>query len=207
MGWWSALVDWLQNFIVVTGDVLGGPLLGVLAVTLGLRLALVPLMLPLAIRARERQKVMGLMRPEMRALKEQFRKEPDRLQKEIEALHKRHGLSMVDLPALFGALIQLPVLVALFQAVYYLSEGTNLASGGLLLGVIASGMSVLSLVLAGQGGSKPMLALAAVLPVGMATWLGRGIAVYLIAFYAGSAIQGLLMQRRPPIPEPAAPAA
>lgn len=207
MGAWSALVDWVQNVISVAGDALGGPLLGVLAVTLGLRLALVPLMLPLAIRARERQKVMVRMRPELRALKEQYRKEPDRLQKEIDALHRRHGISVVDLPGLFGALIQLPVLIALFQAVYRLSEGTPLASGGLLLGIVASGISVLSVVLAGQGGSKPMLALAAVLPVGMATWLGRAIAVYLIAFYAGSAIQGLLMQRRPALPEPAAPAA
>ncbi len=203
---WSALVDAVQRFIAAAGDTLGDPLAGIFAVTFGLRLALIPLMLPLAIRARERMRIMERMRPEMRALKEQFRKEPDRLQKEIEALHARNGLRLIDVPALLGALVQLPVLIALFQAVYHLSEGTSLATGGLLMGVVASAVSVLSVVLAGQGKSKPMLALAAVLPIVVSIWLGRGIGAYLVAFYLGATIQGLLMQRRRPVAEPAATA-
>ena len=43
----------------------------------------------------------------------------------------------------------------------------------------------------------PMLALSAVLPLVMTIWLGHGIGLYLIAFYAGSALQGFLMRRRP----------
>lgn len=195
---WSDLVDAIGRLIESVGAALGGTAAGILAVTLLLRLALIPIMLPLAVRARERQKIVAAMRPEMRELKQLYRKEPDRLQKEIEALHARHGIKVIDGPGLLGALVQLPVLIALFQAVYKVSEGTTLAEGGLLIGAAAAAASAFSVVLAGQGDSKPMLALSAVLPVAISGWLGRGIALYLLAFYAGSAIQGLLMRRRQP---------
>ena len=201
---WAAFVEVLENLILASGQALGdGLALGILAVTLTLRIALIPIMLPLGARTRDRNIVVKRMRPEMRALKEQFRKDPDRLQKEISALHDRHGIKLVDMPGLLAALIQLPLLIGLFQAVYHLSENTPLATNGFLVGIVASGFSALGVWLGGQADSKPMLAASLILPVAVATWLGQGIGLYLVAFYAGSALQGVLMRKRPvrtPVP-------
>jgi YidC/Oxa1 family membrane protein insertase len=194
---WAGFVDVIENLILAAGPALGGgTALGIVVVTLAVRIALIPIMLPLGARTRDRNLVVKRMRPEMQALKEQYRKDPDRLQKEISALHARHGIKLVDMPGLLAALIQLPLLIGLFQAVYHVSEGTPLASNGLLVGVLASAFSVAGLWLGGQADSRPLLIMSLVLPVVVATWLGSGIGLYLVAFYAGSALQGVLMRRR-----------
>lgn len=207
MEWWGTLVGALQSLMATVGDGLGGGLaVGIFVVTLAIRLALVPVMLPLGVRTRDRNAVVRRMRPELQALKQQYRKDPDALHREIAALHERRGIKLVDGPGLLAALIQLPVLIALFQAVYHASENTALAAPGFLTGTLASALAVLGLWLGGQADSRPLLALSLFLPLGIAAWLGQGIGLYLVAFYAGSALQALLMRRRaaPPIDVPAA---
>jgi membrane protein insertase Oxa1/YidC/SpoIIIJ len=208
MGWWTTLVNAVANLIVSAGDALGGNLgAGVFVTTMVVRVALIPVLLPLAARTRDRQRVVERMKPELRALEQQHHADADRLHREIGALHDRHGIKLVDTAALLVAFIQLPVLIALFQAVYHVSQGTPLATGGLLTGLAAAGLSVLALVLGGQSGAKPLLVLSGVLPIGIALWLGSGIGIYLVAFYGGSVLQSALMRRRPVVlpPAPAAP--
>ncbi|HSL70618.1 MAG TPA: YidC/Oxa1 family membrane protein insertase [Longimicrobiales bacterium] len=198
MSWWTVLVQALEGLIHNVATATGGSLvLGILLTILGIRLLLIPIMLPLAVRTRDRNVIVKRMKPELAAIRKEFRKDPNREHKEISALHARHGIGLVDIPGLIGALIQLPVLIAMFQAVYHVSRDTPLAGPGVLTGLLASALSVAGLWLGGQADSRPMLALSAVLPLVMAIWLGHGIGLYLIAFYAGSALQGFLMRRRP----------
>lgn len=194
---WSALVDGLQGLIETVGQAAGGIGGGILIVTLGLRLLLIPILLPLAARSRDRTRVFEGMKPELQALKAEFKKDPDRLDREISALHKRHGIKLVDTAGLWAALIQLPVLIAMFQAVLFLTEGTSLAAGGWLPGLFAAAASMASLRVAGQAQKPAILAIAGILPIAISIWLGAGIALYLIAFYAGSTVQALLMRRIP----------
>jgi YidC/Oxa1 family membrane protein insertase len=206
---WSVLVGGLESLIEAVGQALGGSLgVGVFVVTLILRLLLIPVLLPLAARSRDRTRVYEGMKPELRELKLQFAKEPDRLDKEISALHRRHGIKLVDTAGLWVALIQLPVLIAMFQAVLHISEGTALAANGWLPGLLAAAASMASLRVAGQAQKPIVLAIAGILPIVISIWLGAGVALYLIAFYAGSTLQALLMRRMPVrTPEPAAAAA
>lgn len=194
---WSALVGGLQGLIDTVGQAAGGLGGGILIVTLGLRLLLIPVLLPLAARSRDRTRVFDGMKPELQSLKAQFRKDPDRLDREISALHKRHGIKLVDTAGLWAALIQLPVLIAMFQAVLFITEGTSLAAGGWLPGLLAAAASMASLRVAGQAQKPAILAIAGILPIAISIWLGAGIALYLIAFYAGSTVQALLMRRIP----------
>ncbi len=192
---WTVLVEALERLILAVGGSIGGTALGIFAVTFGARVLLIPVMLPMAVRTRDRMKVIRRIRPRIKELNQQLKKDPHRLERELKALHEAHGVKMVDVPALVSALIQLPILIALFQAVYYVSENTELASGGLLLGAVAAALSVAGTKLSGQGeGAAWLLWLSGLLPIGIAAWLGRGIALYLAAFYAGSLIQGLLMR-------------
>src|SRR5262245_41670963 len=174
---WGALVHALQAFMTSTAAATGLSLgFGILIVVLAIRLVLIPIMLPLAARTRDRNAIVRTLQPELAALKEQFRKsDPMREQKEVSALHKRHGIGVVDVPGLIGALIQLPILIAMFQAVFHLTRNTLLAAPGILAGIAASLLSVAALYLGGQADSKVMLVLSAGLPVAMSIWLGQGI--------------------------------
>ncbi|MGH7503251.1 MAG: YidC/Oxa1 family membrane protein insertase [Longimicrobiales bacterium] len=195
---WTALVGALQGAIEAVGQAMGGSLgAGILVVTLVLRLLLIPILLPLAARSRDRSRVFERMKPELRALKEKHRKEPDQLDREIAALHRRHGIRLVDTAGLWLALIQLPVLIAMFQAVLHISEGTRLGENGWLPGLLAAAASMASLKLGGQSPKPALLAMAGMLPVAISAWLGTGVALYLVAFYAGSALQAILMRRMP----------
>lgn len=201
---WSALVQAVENVIVATGESLGGHLgAGIFVVVLGVRLVLIPLTYPLAVRTRDRQRIVDRIKPELKALRQELKGDYERVHKETKALHERNGISMVDKAGLVGALIQIPVLIALFQAIYYVSRDTGLATGGILFGIVAAMLAVFGTVTAGQGRSKMIMGLSAVLPILISVWLGAGIALYLVAFYGGGAIQGILMQRRkPPRAEP-----
>lgn len=196
MSWWGTIVEFVQSVILSTGAAAGdGAAAGILLVTLGMRLVLIPIMLPFARRSRNHSDTVRRLRPELDELKVRFKKEPEALQKEMSALHARHGIGLVDGSGLIVALIQLPVLIALFQAVHHVSGEHGLASGGLWVGLGAAALSVAALKTAGQADSKVMLAMSAILPVAICIWLGRGIGLYLIAFYAGSVVQGLLTRR------------
>ena len=195
---WSALVEALQHLIEIVGQAMGGSLgAGILIVTLALRILLIPILLPMAARSRDRTRVYETMKPDLKALKTQFAKEPDRLDRETSELHKRNGIKLVDTAGLWAALIQLPVLIAMFQAVLHISEGTSLAGNGWLPGLFAAAASMASIRIAGQAQKPVALALVGILPIAISIWLGAGIALYLIAFYAGSTLQAVLMRRIP----------
>ena len=187
----------LEGAIVSVGEILGGLAMGIFAVTFLGRTLLIPVMLPMAVRTRDRMKVVRRIRPEIKALNLKLKADPHRLERELKALHEANGIKMLDVPGLLAALIQLPVLIALFQAVYAVSEDTALASGGLLVGLLAAALSLAGTKLSGQGeGAAWLMWLSGVLPIGIALWLGKGIALYLAAFYGASLIQALLMRKQ-----------
>lgn len=192
---WSAFVSSLERLLHQAGDALGGSLaLGIFVTVLAIRLLLIPIMLPLARKTRAHQRVAVTLKPRIKELNRELKDEPGQLNRALKALHQEAGISMVDKAGLLGALIQIPILIALFQAVFHVSEGTPLAAGGLLLGVLAGAVSVLGTVLGGQGGPV-LLAISGILPIGIGAWLGAGIGYYLLAFYSGSLVQSLLMGR------------
>jgi YidC/Oxa1 family membrane protein insertase len=197
MNLWSHLVEALAKAISGTAGLLGtNPGVGIVVLTLVGRLALIPILLPLARRSRAWRDVQRGLRPQIRELNARFKSDPAALQRELKALHAQHGIRQIDGPGLLTALIQVPLLIAFFQAVLRLSSGTRLASGGLIPGLGAGVLSLLGSKLADASTPRPLLYLAAVLPVAMAVWLGSGTGLYLVAFYAGTLVQSLL-QRRP----------
>ncbi len=192
---WGAFVSAIERLIHSVADATGGSLaLGVFLTVLGVRLLLIPIMLPLAKKTRAYQAIQKPLRPRIKELNQQLKKDPNRLNQELKALHQEAGIGMVDKAGLMGALIQLPILIALFQAVFEVARGTPLAEGGLLLGLAAGAVSGVGTWLSGQGG-RFLLGLSTLLPIGIGAWLGAGIGYYLLAFYVGSLVQTLMMGR------------
>ena len=115
---WAAFVDVLRAAIFSAAHVCGGSLGGgILLVSALVRLALLPLTLRLARRAREQQAKLAALRPELEALQRRYASDPQRLFRETRALQAKHGISVVTPSAFVGLAIQFPVLGGLFAAV------------------------------------------------------------------------------------------
>ena len=97
---------------------MGGSLgLAIVTLSLGIRIALMPLTIKLARRARRNQEVMRLLQPEIEQLKKRFEKKPELLFGEISKLYRKHGCSPLDVPALLASLVQLPIFGLLYSAI------------------------------------------------------------------------------------------
>ncbi len=115
---WAGFVELLRAAIFAAAHVCGGSLGGgILLVSAGVRLALLPLTLHLARRAREQQAKLAALLPEMEALQRRYANDPRRLMRETRALHAKHGIKMLTPSGLVGMAIQFPVLGGLFAAV------------------------------------------------------------------------------------------
>lgn len=200
---WTALVEMLAETASRIGAAVGGqPAVGIVSLAFSVRAALIPLMLPIGIRSRARRRVVQRIRPEIKALDRAFRDDPSELSRRLKALHEANGIRVVDWFGLCGAFIQLPILVALFQAVLLVWEPDAMTFSGFGLGTFAAVVSLLSAKWNGQVEDQPfMLWLSLLLPVAISLWLGAGVALYLLGFYGASAIQGLLTPKDQPAAE------
>jgi YidC/Oxa1 family membrane protein insertase len=81
------------------------------------RLALVPLTIRLAVRARRRARALAGMQPQLARLRERWADDPDRLTRATVALYRSRGLSPADPFAMAGALVQLPLYTAFYKAI------------------------------------------------------------------------------------------
>jgi YidC/Oxa1 family membrane protein insertase len=89
----------------------------IIIVSLGIRVALLPLTIKLARRARRNQEIMRILQPEIEQLKKRFEKKPERLFEEMRKLYRKHGCSPFDMPTLVGSFIQLPIFGILYSSI------------------------------------------------------------------------------------------
>jgi YidC/Oxa1 family membrane protein insertase len=115
---WAALVEILRAAIFGAAHVCGGSLGGGILLVSGLvRLALLPLTLRLARRARDQQARIAALRPQLEALQRRYADDPLRVFRETRALHAEHGITFTSKSAIVGLAVQFPVLGGLLSAV------------------------------------------------------------------------------------------
>jgi YidC/Oxa1 family membrane protein insertase len=115
---WSQVVYVLREAIFAYAQVTQGNLAyGIMAVTFLARLALFPLTLRLARGAAIQQEVMSRLKPELDAVRAACKDDPARLARETQRILAREGVSFVPMAGCAGALLQAPVLLALYSAV------------------------------------------------------------------------------------------
>jgi len=118
MEMWSQVVYVLREAIFAYAQVTHGNLAyGIMAVTFLARVALFPLTLRLARGAALQQEAMSRLRPELDALRTACKDDPTRLARETQRVLAREGVSMIPTAGCAGALLQTPVLLALYNAV------------------------------------------------------------------------------------------
>ena len=115
---WSAFVELIRMTIFGAAHVCGGSLgAGILAVSLVMRLALLPVTLRVARHARLQQARLASLRPEIERLQRHHAKDRVRLIRETQALYEANGIRLLAPVGLIGILVQLPLLSGLFAAV------------------------------------------------------------------------------------------
>lgn len=123
---WAVWLDSIRAIVTaLAGDAGLGLGLAIVVATVLLRTAVLPLAWPTAYRTCIRQKKLVALQPELRALQEQFRGQPDVYLRKLTELYKTHQIAMVDPRTLLGALAQLPLFLGMFQALRSAGDGVR----------------------------------------------------------------------------------
>jgi YidC/Oxa1 family membrane protein insertase len=110
----APLTGAIAHLVSATGGNLGA---AIFAFSLTVRLIFFPLTLWLARRGQRRQEVLRNLQPEIDALKIRFKKQPEKLFGETQALYRRHDIGLFDLTTLGATFLQLPVFAMVYGAV------------------------------------------------------------------------------------------
>ena len=115
---WAAFVEVLRAAIFGAAHVCGGSLGGgILLVSAVVRIALLPLTLKLARRAREQQAKLAELKPELDALQRRYANDPRRWMRESRELQAKNGIKLFTPTTFISVAIQSPLLGGLFAAV------------------------------------------------------------------------------------------
>ena len=204
---WSDLVDLLRATILGVAQVCNGSVgAAVILVSFAIRLALLPLTLRLARRAREHQRRLRELQPELERVQRRYAKDPAPLWRKTAAVYRRHGVKPVDGRGMLGGLAQAPLFIALYSALRRgLGEGrflwipnTSLANSVLtVLVALLTGLSMLSSP--SPESARNAQIVTAVLITATPLWfLGSTSALFALSTGAGSLVgilQGWILRR------------
>lgn len=205
---WSDVIDMLRALIFGVAHVCNGSVgVAVILVSFTIRLLLLPLTLRLARRAREHQRKLQALQPELARLQKRFEKDPAKLWQATSRLYQRRGVKQVDSANVVGGLVQAPVFAALYGAlrrglgsgIRFLWIGdTALPNIGLTL-IVATLTAVGVAGVQGSDASRTAQLMTIAVYAGLTMWfLGSASALFALSTGAGSLInvaQGLILKR------------
>ena len=110
--WNTIVLEPVLNSLIALCSVLGGSFgLAIIVLTIVVRIV----MFPLTIRQTQSTKVMQSLQPKLQELQKKYAKNQQKLQQEMMKMYKEAGVS--PLGCLWPMLIQLPIWIALYQAI------------------------------------------------------------------------------------------
>ena len=196
---WAFWIDGIRSLLHFLASDLGlGIGLGIFALTLVTRSALLPLTWSIGYRGCIRQKKMTRLQPQLKRLKDEFGSDPKMYAGQLHKLYAAQGLSFFDARGLLGLIAQTPILVGMYQ-VFRDSANTgrflwirDLAKPDLALALIV-GLTTALLMAANPDLPEQMrlllIALPAIVAVITALKLCSALAVYFAASNCFSAAQ------------------
>ena len=206
---WDLVVELVQSVLVVLTHAVGGSVgSAILTLSLGARLALLPLTLRVAIRARALDARRRALEPELARIRTRHAADPGRVLAETHALYRRHGIPLAAPGTMLAMVIQLPLGAALFQAI---ERGVGVGKRYLWIGDLArpdAWLAVLVAVLASAatlaapqaGATASRQALFGILFSGLLTlfviWrFAAGVGLYWAASNLVGVVQALAVRR------------
>jgi YidC/Oxa1 family membrane protein insertase len=115
---WAGFVDLIRATIFAGSHLLNGSLgASIIVVSTIVRLALLPLMLRTARQAREQQRRLAEIKPQLERLKKRYESDPVQLMTRTKALYRENDIQLLPGSSMVSAAIQLPLFGGLFAAV------------------------------------------------------------------------------------------
>jgi YidC/Oxa1 family membrane protein insertase len=182
----------------------------ILALSLSIRVALLPVTIKLARRAQRNQEILRALQPEIDLLKKRFAKKPERLWAEMAELYKEHHYSPFDLPAIIGSFAQLPIFGMIYSTIRGALTGNaaflwikSLALPDFILTLVILGLTGTSawLMPNASGNARTTMLIVQLAITFLIVWkLAAGLALY----WASSSLVGLFqtMWLRVPVRQP-----
>jgi YidC/Oxa1 family membrane protein insertase len=144
MDMWSSWVDLIWASVqYLSADVGLGAGLSIIAMTVLLRVVILPLTWQITYRGQIRQRKLALLQPELLQLKERYTHDPQQYAAAMIEAYRRRGLTLIDGRSLLGAFVQMPIVLGMFSALRHgLTQGrflwvANLAKPDLVLALLA----------------------------------------------------------------------
>ena len=201
---WSSFLELLRVVLFAFAHVCGGSLGGgIVILSLVVRLALLPLTLPLAVRAHEYAMAMRKLAPALESLRKKHRDDGLALALAERKLRAEHGLGLAPKGTLLGGLVQMPIGAGIYQTIVgsarraarFLWIG-DLSRPDALVASIAAGLAGAA-VAAGPSSTSSRLgaAVAAGVTFLLAWKLSAGVGLYWVASNVVGVVQSLLVRR------------
>jgi YidC/Oxa1 family membrane protein insertase len=200
---WSLVVDGVRALVFAVAHLFGNSVgSGILAVSVLVRVTLLPLTLRAARRAMEHQARVAALKPELERLKRTFGDDRARLAEATMTLYRERGIGVVPQGTVASTLVQLPVGAALYQA---FARGLGPKLGFLWIGDLARPDAILAGVAASLAGvaaglgttssHRSAVAISATITLIIAWRLSASVALYWIASSGVGAVQALVVRR------------
>jgi YidC/Oxa1 family membrane protein insertase len=202
---WSFVVGVVRAAVFAAAHLCGNSIgSGILAVSVVVRLALLPLTLRAARQAMAHQARITELEPALARLRARHGNDRAALAEATVELHRKHGIPVIPRGTLAANLIQLPIGAALYQAfakglgprLGFLWVG-DLARPDAMLAVVAASLAGLTVGLGTTSNTRSAMAVSAILTLVIAWRLSASVALYWIASSGVGAAQTLLLRRKP----------
>ena len=205
---WSLVVDAVRALVFAVAHLFGNSVgSGILAVSVLVRLALLPLTLRAARRAMEHQARIAALTPELERLRQKFGDDRAGLAEATMRLYRDRGIGVLPQGTLVSTLVQLPIGAALYQAfarglgpkLGFLWVGDLARPDAILAGVAAS-LAGLAAGLSTTSSHRSAVAMSATITLIIAWRLSASVALYWIASSGVGAVQALVVRRGRALP-------
>src|SRR5689334_3186360 len=204
MFFWSSFLDLIRVVLFSLAHVCGGSLGGgIIMLSLLVRLALLPLTLRLALRAREHQAVLRGLEPQLAALKKRHAEDPLALARAQRDLHAANCVGIMPKGSLLGTMVQIPIGAGVYEVIW---ESTlraarfhwygYLSRPDALVASVAAGLAGAAVVAGPSSGSSKVAAALAAATTFLIAWrLSAGVGLYWMASNVVGVVQSLLVRR------------
>ena len=198
------LVDLFRGLLFAVAHLTGGSLgASILVVSTVIRVALLPVTIRMARRAREHQDALRRLEPELERLRRRHAADQQRLIEETMALHREHGVGVFPRGTLGAMLIQAPIFGALYRAITTGARNVggflwirDLAEPDIVLAIVASiGAAIAAKVDPCAATSSRAWIPAAAITFVFAWRIAAGVGLYWVASSAVGVGQSLILRR------------
>ena len=204
---WLVFVDAVRFALFAAAHVAGGSMgAGILAFSLAVRIAVLPITIPAARRLRAQQAKLRRLKPELDALARRHKANPRALVDARSALLTRHGISTA--PDLSTALVQLPIGAAVFTALRNnVARSTrflwirDLTRPDVGVAIIAATIAAIATRISGVDNVRAAMVVSAAITFYFAWRMSASIGLYSLAWSGVTAVESLTLaiaeRRRP----------